>query len=79
MATATLDEVRQALADVLGLELAKVPPDASPETLPEWDSMAHLNLVLALEQGTGVALSPEEMGLEVSVQRIAHLIDSKRS
>lgn len=34
---------------------------SSPESVPGWDSMTHLNLVMALEDEFGVSLTPGEV------------------
>jgi acyl carrier protein len=46
-------------------ELFKVPPeslngDSSPDSLPEWDSLAHVQLVMALEKEFQVEIPPDE-------------------
>jgi acyl carrier protein len=74
-----LDEVRQVLADILNVPIERIDKDSSPETLPDWDSLQHLNLVLALEQNSGLEFSPEEIEQMLSVNAIAILIQEKLS
>jgi acyl carrier protein len=52
-------------------------PDSSPETIESWDSLQHLNLVLALEQEYSVQFTPEEIETLVSPERIAALLGEK--
>lgn len=77
MDKAVLDRVRQAVADVFDVSIAEVGPDSSPESIEAWDSMGHLNLVLALEQTLGVSFSPEEIGKLVSVRAIVEAVKAK--
>lgn len=72
-----LDRVRQAVSDVFGVPLAEVVPDSSPQTVEAWDSMGHLNLVLALEQAFGVQLAPEEIAGMTSVRLAAQTLAKK--
>lgn len=51
----------QIFADTFGLPLEAIPPDASMENIAEWDSVAHINLVMSLEQEFGVRFSADEM------------------
>ena len=44
MSTQLRTEVRQAVADVFGLDTASVSDASSPENVPAWDSIGHLNL-----------------------------------
>ena len=53
-----LSRVREIASDVLQ---ADVTPESSPETIESWDSVQHLNLVLAIEEEYGFQFSPEEM------------------
>jgi len=55
------DRLVQILADTLALPAQKIPGDASMETISEWDSIAHLNLVMTLEQEFHVQFSAAEL------------------
>jgi len=37
-----------------------VSDETSPDTVPTWESVSHINLVLALEAEFGISLTPEE-------------------
>jgi acyl carrier protein len=53
-------------------------PESSPDNITSWDSLQHLNLVLALEQEFQVQFSPEEIEEILSVELAAALLDEKR-
>jgi acyl carrier protein len=69
--------VRRVVADVLGVDAATLSDDSNPDTVPSWDSLAHLNLVVALEQEFGVALSPDDV-LEMMSMKLITLILRER-
>lgn len=48
------------VAEVFGVPEAVLDDASGPDSLPEWTSLAHLNLVLALEAEYGVTLTPED-------------------
>ncbi|HUI06196.1 MAG TPA: acyl carrier protein [Verrucomicrobiae bacterium] len=54
------DRIYRTVASVLGVPAAELSDDSSPETLPAWDSLNHLNLVMALEGEFGISLTPED-------------------
>jgi acyl carrier protein len=54
------EKLRQVLADVLDLEVSEISETASVDTIEKWDSLKHLNLVLALEEKFGVTLTEEQ-------------------
>lgn len=54
------EQLKQVLADVLDLEASAIGETASVDTIEQWDSLKHLNLVLALEECFGVTLTEEQ-------------------
>jgi acyl carrier protein len=77
LTVATLDRIRQIASDVFDVPLENIQAGSSPETIESWDSMTHLNLVLALEENFNLRLSPEEMEAMRSLSQIATLLESK--
>jgi acyl carrier protein len=55
------DRLRAVFCDVLGLPPERVNDSTSPETTSEWDSLAAMNLVAALEETFGVELTTTEI------------------
>lgn len=75
----TADRIQRLVADIFGVPLAEVTPDSSPDTLADWDSLRHLNLVLALEQEFSIQFTPEEIEQLLSVWLIGSLVEEKLS
>lgn len=73
----TIEEVRRLAADVMHKTIDEVPADGTRDSISGWDSMAHVNLVLALEQHFGVQFKPEEMMEMLSIELTAMLVDEK--
>ena len=48
------------ISRVLGVPEEDISDDTSPDTVKTWDSLSHVNLIIALEHQFGVHLSPEE-------------------
>lgn len=61
MSQSVADKVRQIAADLFNLPVDQVTDSLSPHTLADWDSVQHLNLVLAIEAQLGVQLDPSEI------------------
>lgn len=49
------------MADVLGVNAAAIDEDSSPDTIATWDSLRHMNLMLALEEEFSVKLKDEDI------------------
>lgn len=52
----------------------EVTPDADMASLPAWDSMNHVALLLEIERELGRPLRPEEVGSIDSVRSISRLL-----
>ena len=48
------------VAKVFGVPLDSVHDDVSNTSLAEWDSVAHMELILELEAAYGVSVSPQD-------------------
>ena len=55
------DRVKKVISQVFGVPTEAIADDASPDTLEEWDSVTHLNLVLALEEEFDISLTDEQI------------------
>ena len=67
------DKLHRIFSEVLGVSIDEISEESDPDTLPNWDSIAHLNLVLAIEGEFGITLSPED-AMEMLSVKIARLI-----
>jgi len=74
VAPAAEDRLLTTVGGVLGVEIASLNDESSPATVSSWDSLNHLNLVLAIEAEYGVSLSPEEALSMQSVGRIRQVL-----
>jgi acyl carrier protein len=54
-------KLKQVLADVFGVDVSDINDEASVDTIAKWDSLNHLNLVLALEEQFQVSLSEDQI------------------
>jgi len=69
--------VYQTLADVLGLDLGDVGMATSRANTAAWDSLKHIELVMALETEFGVSLSVAEIEAINSVGDIVRTLQAK--
>lgn len=67
----TVDSVCEVIADVFGVPRAELSETTVRDEVPEWDSVGHLNLMLALEERFGTSFSVDEMAGLDSVASIA--------
>lgn len=72
-------EVRQIAADVFGISRDAVTADSSPDTIEAWDSVKHLELVLALEQHFATTFEPEEIAEMLNVDIVIDTVVERLS
>lgn len=79
MTASTLDQVRNIASDVFGVPAGKITGESSPQTIENWDSMQHLNLVLAIEEKFGVQLEPEDIEQMKNIGAVVAVVDKLQS
>jgi acyl carrier protein len=79
LTASTFEQVRNVASDIFGISADKITAEASPETIETWDSMQHLNLVLAIEEKFGVQLDPEDIEEMKNIGAIAKLVEKLQS
>ena len=55
------DRVIEAFARVLGIAPERVTNDLRYASIPEWDSIAHMSIVAALEEAFGVMIDMDDV------------------
>jgi acyl carrier protein len=66
-------------SDIFGVPKASLTLASSPKTVEGWDSVQHLNLVLALEESAGIQIDPEEIDQMKTLGDIVSMVRSKLS
>lgn len=77
MGDAVRQKVLNIAADVLSMPAKSLTETSSPKTIENWDSIRHLNLVLALEDRFALEFAPEEMEQMDTIGQITSLVESK--
>jgi len=78
MTSSDTETVLTIASDVLGVPAGQVTLDASPQSVANWDSVQHLNLVLAVEQAFDLTFEPEELDQMKSLRDVVALVQGKR-
>ena len=69
------DEVYKIIGQVLNMESEEVTPETSVETALDWDSLAHINILTALdEKASGRIADIEDFMDATSVQEICDIL-----
>lgn len=62
------------ISTILNVDPSRITPDLSQENTAQWDSLAHLRLVLELEQNLGVRFRSQDIPAMTSVAAIQRVL-----
>ena len=71
------EQVCALLADALRVESGEITSDTQFGDLPQWDSMGHMEVMVALEKEYGVQITAESITELVSIALIVAHIEQK--
>ena len=63
-------KIKQVMSAVFEIPVESIADDASSDNIENWDSLRHLNLILALEEEFGVSIPDDEVGNLVNYKLI---------
>ncbi len=66
--------LKKIMAEVFDVGVDEIKEDTSAHTLAAWDSLKHINLILALQKEFGIRLEDEEIPTMVNYQIIVSTI-----
>jgi len=67
--------LKQVMATLLTVDIATIDSEASMDTIPTWDSLRHMNLVLALEEEFKISIPDEDAGNITSYKLIKLVLE----
>jgi acyl carrier protein len=73
------DKVLGVIGKVFRVSIEELNDEASPDTIDGWDSLKHMNLILALEEELGMTFSDDEVVEMLSVRRILETVAKRAS
>ena len=73
----TDDKLRHVMSAVLRVPAGEIDDHTSPDTVEAWSSLAHLDLILAIEEEFGVTIPDEEVGDLTSYRLLRLTLDEQ--
>lgn len=72
-----LNKLKDVLEEVLDISCDSITEDSVRQDIEEWDSLAHINVVMELEKELGIKFSLEEINKMIDVKRIIDIVSEK--
>jgi acyl carrier protein len=77
MNSSVLPAVLNIMTQLFSLPPGSLTAESSMETVEQWDSLQHINVIVDIEQHFNITMSPEEVMQLHSVQAIVDLVELK--
>lgn len=71
------ERIKEVMSSVFNVDVNTLNEDSSQDTVEQWDSMKHLDLVVALEEEFGITIPIEEVGNLVNFKYIKLIIEEQ--
>lgn len=71
------DRIKDVMAAVFEISITAINDESSPDSIESWDSLKHMNLVVALEEEFGITFTDDEI-VEMMNYVLIKLILSKK-
>ncbi len=72
------NKIKKIFSKIVGINIAKIKPKTSPENTKKWDSLAHMNLVMAFEKEFKIKFTDEEINEMLNYELIEEIILNKK-
>ena len=71
------NRIKNVMAAVFEVPVDEITDESSPDNVKSWDSLKHMNLIVALEEEFGVQFTDEEIVEMLNVELIVLTIKEK--
>jgi acyl carrier protein len=70
-------QLNEIIGSVINVPFSALSPQSGPENLPEWDSLAHIGIVAAVEQTYQVQLTMPEILAIKTIADLCNLLEKR--
>ena len=72
-----LAKVKMAFSSTFDIDPQSITPDSTPNDIPAWDSMGHVELASSLERAFGLSFDVDDLMAMEDVKEICRVVQSK--
>ena len=71
------DRIKKVMSDVFNVDVSLINNESSPDNIENWDSLKHMNLIVALEEEFEIEFDDEEIVDSMNYALIVIILKSK--
>lgn len=65
------------MSNVFDMDASEINENASPDNIDKWDSLKHINLIVALEEEFGIEFDNDEIADMLNYKLIVEIVKNK--
>ena len=73
------NRIKELMATVLEINIEEINNDTSPETIENWDSLRHMNLITILEEEYNIRLNGNQIAEMVNLERVINIVEKLKN
>ena len=71
------NKIKNVMSSVFDVDVNEILEDTSPDSLDNWDSMAHMNLIVGLEEEFSILFDQDEITEMLNFKLICLIVSEK--
>jgi|TARA_B100000900_G_scaffold414473_1_gene441206 acyl carrier protein len=71
------EKLKKIFSKIIGIKETSIKPNTSPKNTKKWDSLAHMNLVMALEKKFKIKFTDDEITEMLTYELIKEIIKNR--
>jgi acyl carrier protein len=71
------EKLKAVMAAMLDIDMSTIGPATSTDTVPQWDSVRHMNLIIALEEAFGITVPDDEVATLTSYPIVRAMVEEQ--
>jgi len=71
------DKLKAVMASMLDIDVSTVGPATSTDTVDQWDSVLHMNLIIALEEAFEISVPDDEVATLTSYPIVRAMVEEQ--
>ena len=76
MSEQTSNRIKEILASVFSVDKSIINDQSSPENIETWDSLQHMNMIVALEEEFGITFNDEQITSMLDFKSVVEAVES---
>ena len=70
------DRIKKVMRDVFNIDIASIGSESSPDNIENWDSLKHMNLIVALEEEFDAEIPDDQAEAITTVKQAVAFIEA---